>query len=1092
MTYLDTKETVKLRAQLQNQALLVSVNDDLSTNIFKGLDLNEIYSFQNYDDLEKMEKLKELKTIANKYDAKITDIIFETLRINKVKINDTLADSLKNINDKDFPDQEYIQREVIKYQKNYEKELETIKKELETIEKFQKELFKNQVKTTEFIPDKRGKIYRYKYVDPYEVFNSIETSKSLHFVHLKFLDKNIYKVWNDDRTMYEENISDNIYIELYYDNEPIYIIFKKDYMELEITKNRNNILGSIKVDLELISEKDGEIRGNFAVPNFKLNRYVFLDIILNDPIISKYFYVDESRKVGPGKKGDESVIYLNFSTDNLSQDSKPISSFLTTKYAGRKDPFVINNLLDIYTEYLNVRVSKVFSVEDINRYKSIFSGLLGYYDNNFNKIKKLYSPFIEFKQDDKKDIKELKRLQRAAPDIFVINYGKEGKKFRPVLADDKDTNTFIFEGVKLKCPEGKYPGLKTNALENKDRYPFLPSCYPEKNGNPAKLYNKYKKSGYNLDVLVEAKTESVAATNKKVKKKALQYGKIGYLPRNIWFLGKDLYREGVDINTNSFINAVLLAVDKDYINFNKQERINYVKDIRRNLASVSKNEVAQQLWDKSSSEIQKDLLDNDVVFDSKLFIGYLEYKYNISIYVISRLEDPNATFEIPRYNEYYLKRNRSKMVVVYKHLGEFGDHLKEPHYELIRNEKKIFTKKDKVYQNVIKYYEKCYKISNISNIQNLTVKGSRDIVDSYGKTRKILFDDYKIGVFTSPQITRKDSNNYQEDYEETDIKTVEEFVLNNGLEIIAKDKKDGKLVGVGINLTSYSYIKIKPIENNSYDNLDDIILLYSETESSVLQNTLKNKRIADYLQQFGQYYLSAILDKQTFIIDDNLNMIQKLESKRKNYNKILEDLEIKIKDNHDFLINVPRKLTFNNSFFEGGILLVDSEETKEKLKWFLYYKLNTELTNVLEYKNKIYLENYYILPEDYTQYPNTTILLSRNSLLDWINSEIIDRRVIDTPDENTNLPQFWKNWVFGDTLLIVQNVLDNSLERAISVGEIYMEKGYNDGFKPRKSKSENYNIIEMKSGFVIKENFNENLPTVYKYSEDKYAGIIFV
>ena len=121
------------------------------------------------------------------------------------------------------------------------------------------------------------------------------------------------------------------------------------------------------------------------------------------------------------------------------------------------------------------------------------------------------------------------------------------------------------------------------------------------------------------------KVEKIKPSN-IVSKMAVEDGKLGYLPKNIYYIlneyvgssNDEFLRYGVPIGNNSFISAILLALDPDYKNIS--DKIKYTQDFRNNLAAVNFSTVIQELYDSTSTQFAKDIMDPSVPFDSKLFV----------------------------------------------------------------------------------------------------------------------------------------------------------------------------------------------------------------------------------------------------------------------------------------------------------------------------------------------------------------------------------------------------------------------------------------------------------------------------------------
>jgi len=181
------------------------------------------------------------------------------------------------------------------------------------------------------------------------------------------------------------------------------------------------------LEYKIISKQEQGVKGVFAIPEFNMNRYVMLDLLNNDPMIENYFYIDETRDLSSGK----SVLYLYFSPLSGNTSSEiPVTVYLSQKVANRSDIFFINKEIPIFTEYLNIRVSRAKNLDQINRFIKTFSLFIDIYNKKFNEIVKKYSGILPEFEGLSKIVKSkkitstarVKELQSANPDLFVTGY----------------------------------------------------------------------------------------------------------------------------------------------------------------------------------------------------------------------------------------------------------------------------------------------------------------------------------------------------------------------------------------------------------------------------------------------------------------------------------------------------------------------------------------------------------------------------------------------------------------------------------------------------------------------------------------------
>jgi hypothetical protein len=1163
ISIIDTEDTVLNKIAIEEQTLPKYIKIDLFNPLNKKIEV----SFLKDDIIKK--PLKIIKDIYTKWkNLSPTLIALEWIKVNKKGIINTFDDAfiaeMKDISSTDFWNGDAIETSYKNYIQNFDTEFKKLLLTVEEEKKFSKE-YNNYVpvETTSFIQDSVIIDYELELnCDPMELFDNIVLDNNIPFVVLKDSDQNYYKIikgilpednWlNPDAGTLVFKLYQNAkeqwgtatinYISMEQPYKAILTIETLIGVDSEGKKTseeqiKNNILNVMKnCGINIINRTEKGIKGVFGVPDIFISRDVILDLITNEPMVSHYLYVDETRDLSSIK----GVLYLYFSAGDT--DTNVLTIFLSDKIVSRIDQFYLNKELPLYTQYLNVRISRATNLEQINRFKTAFALILDLYKKKYNNIVKLYTQYIpSFKSDNeivKKETedKKLLALQAQASDLFIHGYPTScEKKKQPIPVPEKDVAKLENKGIQVlnypkgsvnyyKCDDDEqynYPGLMKNKLANKDQYPYLPCCYPTDQKTGTKLWNLYLNN--------EIKDNPYKPSN-IVSKKIVVDGKIGYLPRNIYhILNKDkspedeFYRMGVPISTSSFIEVILLALDPKYEKLDNDSKRKYVNDFRTNLAGKDMINVIQQLYDTNSATITNNIMNMDLPFDSQYYIGLLEAYYNCQIVVFVRNdEDPNGQFEIPRYTQGYLYRKidpNKKTVLVYKHMGIRSDNLESPHYELIiKKFKKItiwYFESSIILRNIYSYFLQFYKLYCIGMnryistpsppLSFLDAKGQ--LIDRYGKCRGYFFDK-NIFIATSPiepayNLPKLDMpSNYPE------WKLVEKFIKDRNLIVTYQDVNNNTTIGVMIDYPNinYMYIPCKPTSEIKGIKSGSNLGIYLPSKNNILQQTVINRKIADFMMQyllygFSNWYQSKL---DTAVLKDKYEKLYKLSIIEQNVKeqeillKYIEEYlskQIVVKENHDYkLSTLSRKLTLNSEFFAKDKLIVNSELTKQKLGYYLRFMLYKNKQLILNYHKKNFLDNYYTYTNDFIQNDNQLVFIGEISIENWSNTQLhgINNMVHRVPHSDIKEPYFFSHWAINNSRpFIIQNVNEGSLLRALHVSKIYIDNNYNSGFNTIELNIDNeitYTTYSIDNGFLVKEG---NGPlTVWKFNEETYAAML--
>jgi hypothetical protein len=1189
VSFIDTEDTIKN---------MIAIDLDTFVNYIRFTVFNlpdkdlQIETVANDIKGKSLSDLKDIvSNLAKKWNISETDIACQWLHLNRNGVVNEydykLLDTFKEIDSTDFWSENAIRTRYNTFIDNLKHEQIRLKALVAKETKFRKEYTKYKaVDTTKFLQD--SVIIEYQItidLDPLEAFDNINLSADVPFVRLKNIsgvnDQIYYKLMENIRPAKSWLEGDTTFT---FKIPPLNINDKEEWntatlnytsnlapynailiIESSVAKGgepgtneeqiKNSILGVFTgADVKIISRQERGIKGVFAIPDITISRMIFLDLITNEPLISHYFYVDETRELS-SQKG---VLYMYFSPGEITQ-SHIVTVFISEKTVSRSDPFYIEKELPLFTPYLNVRVSRALNLNQVNRFKDAFAVMLDIYQTKTESIINAYNKIIPgFKLANSLERhrviikgKRIKELQAQDSELFIYDYPtKCEKKKQPipiiethiqrweekkhqVMNYPKGSSNFFV------CPEKalKFPGLLKNKLANSAKYAYLPCCYPVNQRVGRKKWNIYLKD---IEKVSQSKIGNI------VNKKAVGENKLGYLPKNIYCIlnktkqGEEFLRQGVDFSKNSFIATILLALDPNYEKITiVQDRMPYVQDVRNNLASQDITSVVQQMYDTDAKKIVKDILDPEVIFDSEIFIGLLEAYYDCQIIVFTRSEqEPNGYFEIPRYTQGYLYNKLvpgKNTVLVYKHMGVHGDNLEFPHYELIvMRYKKIttwyFTDLNLI-RNIYSHFLRSYRlfiigIGRYAPVLQPFPDAHGQVIDIYGKCRGFTFPPFErnpdggpktllvgfsrkavddIYITTSPLTPIFNIIAVNEPKQRPAWNSVRTFIKKYNLTILEQDIDNNRAIGVTIDILGIPYAYIPFLPTKKLDGIaENKHLGYSiSTKNDILQKTVENRKIADFLMQlllynFSLWYMDqqetsrykkqlAKMEKLSLGLQQNkkrallMNMVEKYLKEKIT---IIPDHKYKIKNLH-------RRLTLNNRFFKDDKLVVDSKETADRLGYYLRFMINKNNALVVRYSERIYLENYYTYSADFIHRSSQLIFIGGLSISNWIEAQRheISNQTHTIPHPDIREPFFFTHWALnGGKPVIIQNVHNGSINRALSVSANYEKDGINIGYNADPIKELLHSTYYFKNNELIQDGVSK--VKIWKFTKDFYGAIL--
>lgn len=801
------------------------------------------------------------------------------------------------------------------------------------------------------------------------------------------------------------------------------------------------------------------INGVFYFPNQKLNKYVFSDLVLNDPEFSSYINIDET------VISQKPTVYIYFYTEELGE----IKAYMTEKLVDKKDPNIRNktNFID-NSYYVRVKVSKAKDTKSIEEFQGILSKLFINYNNKYDNILEIYEKFIPLNEleinrnahQSKKvlNIRDKNARNILAPEIFLPNYtsfcGKppiiipnedeelELSKGKQVLTFPKDDTEGSYPR-KYICEHKKfpYPGLRINTLNNSDKFKYLPCCF-ENTQQDKPEYRNY----YFGDEIIDTTVEQYIITSNKF----LKFKQIGRLPKNInrFFelvdedKNYEYFRIGMNKNKSTFLSCVLFALgllpDED-----ETKLIN----TRKNLATIDlASSVKQEMFDYPLNDIIVKIKNENEYFNPNYFIHLLELKYNCNIILFKR-DDNNidGTLTIPRHIKGYFKTNNvfDKCIFIYEHSGIDSDNTKFPHCELICRWNKAGKKDDLEYsfvrdssitKNALKIYSSyneffvLYKQINFIDF-SINSKIISQTIDFYGKTR-LLNIEHKgnnITLFTSPlqPFAVKDDIIF-EIYKQT-IEIAQEFAeSNNAIKIKIKNN---------ILKCKIGNVKVKiPLKDSDITSVSEYYSIITEYN--------KYKKLARYILQYFYWLFSKYLKNKNIEYQDNI------------LNDILDGF---IKDNitvdENFKYgNVVKLFIINNNLFKGDKLVLKNEDSINRLKYLLKIEMVRDPNKLLSYCSRQSIENYYQDISDFDTFSFQIIIHGDDAITKFIQSNLQDEiqyKLYDSVLKETIYPYFFRNSLIDNKIYLAQNTL--SIKQAFKIYELWKNNKYNYGFNSQDS-----------------------------------------
>jgi hypothetical protein len=488
--------------------------------------------------------------------------------------------------------------------------------------------------------------------------------------------------------------------------------------------------------MEFSSASESNYSGQFTIFGAELDRSILCDMIVNDKMFGEYFYINErspnsiykpSAKIhynntngDIGRIQDETdeitdaydedyeddeddeecegsdncetssvsgSVSTELETDRIAEfstgslDDERLWITLTEKELKNSRKSINSNIeFKAGTTVIDVKLSKGYSMEVINRFMNIFTHMMGVYVSQYSKYKREYAflepPVSRIKKGGvviERPIKllrhseEFRRIREAisysrkcgaskqvtlVPEDEVEWRRKQGTIVLPYRYHPDEPISFYYMS---KNPSFPYPGLTKSGVED---FIAVPCCFKD----PQENTERYK--------MLLARPEEYAAYLRSKPGKTKEYAdskrlikesETGKLPPNIDLLLKVVDSDGSytrhgTSRVNSFIHAVLMAIDYQFSKLSDRDKSIRCEEVRKSIDEYIHPELmSQELWDYDRDEILdivkgkqtkiSEGIDSVDSFSPRIFYRCLETLFKINIFVFNQ-----DAFDIPRHS----------------------------------------------------------------------------------------------------------------------------------------------------------------------------------------------------------------------------------------------------------------------------------------------------------------------------------------------------------------------------------------------------------------------------------------------------------
>jgi hypothetical protein len=226
------------------------------------------------------------------------------------------------------------------------------------------------------------------------------------------------------------------------------------------------------------------------------------------------------------------------------------------------------------------------------------------------------------------------------------------------------------------------------------------------------------------------------------------------------------------------------------------------------------------------------------------------------------------------------------------------------------------------------------------------------------------------------------------------------------------------------------------IENVPVSNSPKFGNLENGKKLTILESFNRNGKIAKIIIRYGLYIMSRYMHEKGL----DLEPMDETQLSTFVRDRILIDPSHKYDEDCRHSSEYSMKSCFVR---DETFLIVDSEETLRRLVYVLRLYQNSHFEDLKNYRNKIYMDDFYESVGDFDPFPQQFILEGEDSVINTMTGYAnVESVVTDGVDPNETKPYFMRNSILSvDKTYLAQNV--PNLIIAKSLARFWNEHGYN-------------------------------------------------